>query len=127
MSTAINTSTQATSVADILERVLDKGVVVAGDIRIKLCDIELLTIQLRLVLCSVEKAKEIGLDWGNAPPPKVEEEKTEEAPPRLDASEMASRLAQLEEQLARMKQSAEPQPATATAPVPAKTKKQAAK
>ncbi len=51
------------SLADILERVLDKGIVIAGDIKIKLVDIELLTIQLRLVVCSVDKAKEMGMDW----------------------------------------------------------------
>ena len=49
--------------AEILERVLDKGVVIAGDIRIKLCDIELLSIQIRLLVCSVDKAREMGLTW----------------------------------------------------------------
>nr|WP_275889025.1 gas vesicle protein [Desulforhopalus vacuolatus] len=47
----------------MLERILDKGVVIAGDIRISLVDIELLTIQIRLVICSVDKAKEMGMDW----------------------------------------------------------------
>jgi hypothetical protein len=51
------------NLADILERVLDKGVVIAGDIRINLLDIELLTIKLRLIIASVDKAKEIGIDW----------------------------------------------------------------
>ena len=49
--------------AEILERVLDKGVVIAGDIRIKLCDIELLTIQIRLLVASVDKAREMGMTW----------------------------------------------------------------
>jgi hypothetical protein len=49
--------------SDVLERVLDKGVVIAGDIKIKLVDIELLSIQIRLVICSVDKAKEMGMDW----------------------------------------------------------------
>ena len=49
--------------AEVLERVLDKGVVIAGDIRVKLCDIELLTIQIRLLIASVDKAKEMGLTW----------------------------------------------------------------
>ena len=49
--------------AEILERVLDKGVVIAGDIKIKLCDIELLTIQIRLLIASVDKAREMGLTW----------------------------------------------------------------
>ncbi len=56
-------SLESTNLADLLERVLDKGIVIAGDIRIKLVDVELLTIQIRLVICSVDKAKEIGIDW----------------------------------------------------------------
>jgi len=51
------------TLADVLERVLDKGVVIAGDIKIKLVDIELLTIQIRLIIASVDKAREIGMDW----------------------------------------------------------------
>ncbi len=53
----------STNLADILERVLDKGVVIAGDIQINLLDIELLTIKLRLLVASVDKAKEMGIDW----------------------------------------------------------------
>lgn len=56
-------SIDTTSLADLLERVLDKGIVIAGDIKIKLVDVELLTIQIRLVVCSLDKAKEVGLDW----------------------------------------------------------------
>jgi Gas vesicle protein len=48
---------------DVLERVLDKGIIIAGDIKIKLIDVELLTIQIRLVICSIDKAREIGMDW----------------------------------------------------------------
>jgi len=59
MSHAVESST----LADVLERVLDKGIVIAGDIRVKLVDIELLSIQIRLVICSVDKAKEMGMDW----------------------------------------------------------------
>jgi hypothetical protein len=51
------------SLADVLERVLDKGMVIAGDITINLLDIELLTIKLRLLVASVDKAKEMGIDW----------------------------------------------------------------
>ena len=60
---AVQSSTRGDTLADILERVLDKGVVIAGDIRISLVDIELLTIQIRLVICSVDKAVEMGMDW----------------------------------------------------------------
>ncbi|KJY45809.1 MULTISPECIES: gas vesicle protein [unclassified Streptomyces] len=56
------------NLADILERVLDKGVVIAGDIRINLLDIELLTIKLRLVVASVDRAKEMGIDWWEQDP-----------------------------------------------------------
>ena len=56
-------SLQSSNLADLLERILDKGIVIAGDIRINLVDIELLTIQIRLVICSVDKAKEMGMDW----------------------------------------------------------------
>jgi hypothetical protein len=56
------------NLADILERVLDKGVVIAGDIAINLLDIELLTIKLRLVIASVDKAREIGIDWWQSDP-----------------------------------------------------------
>lgn len=56
-------STGSTNIADLLERVLDKGVVIAGDIKVSLVDIELLSIQIRLVICSVDKAKEMGMDW----------------------------------------------------------------
>lgn len=56
-------STDATNLADILERVLDKGIVIAGDIRIQLADVELLNIKIRLLISSVEKAKEIGISW----------------------------------------------------------------
>jgi hypothetical protein len=53
----------AANLADILERVLDKGIVIAGDIQINLLDIELLTIKLRLLVASVDKAREMGIDW----------------------------------------------------------------
>jgi hypothetical protein len=53
----------ATNLADVLERVLDKGVVIAGDIRVNLLDIELLTIKLRLIVASVDTARRIGLNW----------------------------------------------------------------
>ena len=56
-------ATNTSNLADILERVLDKGIVIAGDIKIKLVDIELLTIQVRLLIASVDKAREMGMDW----------------------------------------------------------------
>lgn len=56
-------SVQATNLADILERVLDKGVVIAGDIKVCLADVELLSIKIRLVIASVDKALAIGINW----------------------------------------------------------------
>jgi hypothetical protein len=62
-SSALPGRTETTNLADILERVLDKGIVIAGDIQINLLDIELLTIKLRLLVASVDRAKEMGIDW----------------------------------------------------------------
>jgi hypothetical protein len=61
-------STDSTNLADLLERVLDKGLVIAGDIKIKLVEVELLTIQLRLVVCSVDRARELGMDFWTTNP-----------------------------------------------------------
>jgi hypothetical protein len=54
---------QPQGLADILERILDKGIVIAGDIRVNLLDIELLTVKIRLLVVSVDKAQEMGIDW----------------------------------------------------------------
>src|SRR2546423_11542387 len=81
------------NLADILERVLDKGIVIAGDIQINLLDIELLTIKLRLLIASVERAQEMGINWWESDPAlssdarKLEEEN----------EDLRSRLERLEE------------------------------
>src|SRR2546423_9169274 len=62
------TPSSGSSLADVLERVLDKGIVVAGDVAINLLDIELLTIKLRLLIASADKAKELGIDWWSRDP-----------------------------------------------------------
>ena len=54
---------QSTSLIDILDRILDKGLVVAGDVRVSLANVELLTIRIRLLVCSIDKAEQIGLNW----------------------------------------------------------------
>jgi hypothetical protein len=59
---------QPDSLADILERVLDKGIIIAGDIRVNLLDIELLTVKIRLLVVSVDKAEEMGIDWWKSDP-----------------------------------------------------------
>jgi hypothetical protein len=81
------------NLADILERVLDKGIVIAGDIRINLLDIELLTIKLRLIIASVDKAKEMGIDWWEDDPALSS---------RARRSELARENAELRERLERM-------------------------
>src|SRR5437899_1390509 len=57
------TNNRVSGLVDVLDRVLDKGLAVAGDIKISLAEVELLTIRIRLIVCSIDKAQEIGLDW----------------------------------------------------------------
>ncbi len=57
------TSLQTTNLADLLERILDKGIVIVGDIKIDLVEVELLTIKIRLLIASVDKAKDLGINW----------------------------------------------------------------
>jgi hypothetical protein len=80
------------SLADVLERVLDKGIVVAGDITINLLEIELLTIKLRLLIASVDKAREIGIDWW-------EHDEALSGGKRSDRRELENRVQRLEELL----------------------------
>jgi hypothetical protein len=87
---------QSSSLSDVLERVLDKGIVIAGDIKIKIVDIELLSIQIRLVICSVDKAKEMGMDWWVNNPVFCSQ------PPQ---GQLEASLAKLDERLARMEAS----------------------
>ncbi|MGI5176702.1 gas vesicle protein [Dactylosporangium sp. CA-152071] len=65
---ALGTGHQPTNLADILERVLDRGLVIAGDIQVNLLDIELLTLKLRLVIASVDTARQLGIDWWETDP-----------------------------------------------------------
>src|SRR3954469_1675073 len=60
--------TRSHGLVDILDRVLDKGLVIAGDIKINLANVELLTIQIRLLVCSIDKAQQIGLNWWQSDP-----------------------------------------------------------
>ena len=68
MSQAIKSSTNGSSLADVLERVLDKGIVIAGDITVSVGSVELLSIRIRLLVASVDKAKEIGINWWESDP-----------------------------------------------------------
>ena len=60
---AVERAAGGSSLIDVLDRVLDKGLFVGGDIKISLAEVELLTIRIRLIVCSLDKAREIGLDW----------------------------------------------------------------
>ncbi|MEU7278291.1 gas vesicle protein [Streptomyces sp. NPDC045431] len=86
------------NLADILERVLDKGVVIAGDIKINLLDIELLTIKLRLVVASVDRAKEMGIDWWESDPALSSGARQREL--ARENEELQRRIAELEERTA---------------------------
>ena len=92
---SIQQSTNSSTLADILERILDKGIVIAGDIKIKLVDIELLTIQIRLMIASVDKAKEMGMDWW-VNNPAFNKNAAAAAGELSEVAELKTRLAQLE-------------------------------
>lgn len=83
---------------DILDRILDKGLVVAGDIKINLANVELLTIQIRLLVCSIDKAEEIGMNWWRTDPnyaaPMIENRDVAALSAKLDA--LASKLDSIE-------------------------------
>src|SRR5580704_3617666 len=63
MPTSLMEGHRSAGLVDLLDRVLDKGLVVAGDIKVSLAEVELLTIRIRLLICSIDKAEQIGLDW----------------------------------------------------------------
>jgi len=95
--TQVQSSGGPANLADILERVLDKGIVIAGDIQINLLDIELLTIKLRLLIASVERAQEMGINWWQSDPTlsssaKELEEENEDLRARLERLERAAGL-----------------------------------
>ena len=92
-------STDSSTLADVLERILDKGVVIAGDIKINLVDIELLTIQIRLLICSVDKAQEMGIDWWTTNSYLNSRPKQQVESQELDT--LRARIADLEQDLAR--------------------------
>ena len=64
----VPTVSGTTNLLDILDRILDKGLVIAGDVRVSLANVELLTIRIRLLVCSVDKAEQIGLNWWKTDP-----------------------------------------------------------
>ena len=63
MSSVVEGHGRSTGLVEVLDRILDKGLVIAGDIKVSLAEVELLTIRIRLLVCSIDKAEQIGLDW----------------------------------------------------------------
>jgi len=90
-------ATESTNLADILERVLDKGIVIAGDIRILIADVELLTIKIRLMVASVDKAMEMGINWWQQD--SYLSSKAKETETEKENAVLKKRLDQLEEKI----------------------------
>ena len=100
-------SSQSATLVDVLDRILDKGLVVAGDVKISLANVELLTIRIRLLVCSIDKAEQIGLNWWQYdrsllqpavpdPPAPTAAPETETA---LQVQRLEARIAELERRL----------------------------
>ena len=90
-------ATNATNLADILERVLEKGIVIAGDIKIQIADIDLLTIKIRLLVCSVDRAMEMGINWWETD--SFLSSKAKEADMEKENADMKKRLEKLEQKV----------------------------
>ena len=90
---------QPAGLADVLELVLDKGVVIAGDIQINLLDIEVLTIKLRLLIASVDKAREMGIDWWESDPALSSGGKSDGDGNGRSRGDLERRVAKLEQRL----------------------------
>src|SRR6266568_673413 len=89
---------QPQGLVDILDKILDKGLVVAGDIKVSLANVELLTIQLRLVICSIDKAEAIGINWWRSN--RFYSSDAAALPP-AEVDDLKARITQLEQQVAR--------------------------
>jgi hypothetical protein len=100
--------TRTHGLVDILDRVLDKGLVIAGDIKINLANVELLTIQVRLLICSIDKAEQIGLNWWRNDPRLTMVGGGVAASTLAGTADMEARLARIEEQLTRIAAGSQP-------------------
>ncbi len=94
----ITHTTNSATLADILERVIDKGVVIAGDIKVNLADVELLNIKIRLLICSVDKAVELGINWWQNDP--LLSSNAEVQTLRKENEELKEKLTELEKAVA---------------------------
>ena len=93
---------RASGLVDVLDRVLDKGLVIAGDIKISIAEVELLTIRIRLMVCSIDKAEQIGLDWWK-----------HDRHLSVGAKELAAENEELRERIRRLEAQVEAPPGTA--------------
>ncbi len=105
ISAPAKTNVSGSSLADILERVLDKGIVIAGDITVSVGSVELLSIRIRLLVASVDKAKEIGINWWESDP--YLSGRTQEL--MVANQQLLQRVTSLEQELAEMKTKALPE------------------
>jgi hypothetical protein len=94
------TPSRSQGLVDVLDRILDKGLVIAGDVRVKLANVELLTIQVRLLICSIDKAEQIGLTWWKTDPLLAGDPSAELV--RRENEELRARLRALEERMAQL-------------------------
>ncbi len=109
---AIGTSTSSSSLADVLERVLDKGIVIAGDISVSVATTELLNIRIRLLIASVDKAKEMGINWWENNP-----HFSAQSQSLIDANrQLQQRVESLENELRSLRLPPANQPVSATSP-----------
>lgn len=94
----LNEQATSATLVDLLDRVLDKGLVVAGDVSISLANVELLTIRIRLLVCSIDKAEQIGLNWWRFEPRLARPDGESLAP--AEVTRLEQRIAELERRLA---------------------------
>lgn len=98
---------QGANLADLLERILDKGIVIVGDVRVNLLDIELLTIKLRLLVASVDRAKEMGIDWWEHDPSLSSKARQKEVDGQGDREQLEEENRRLRERLAALEAGAD--------------------
>src|SRR5687767_15572468 len=91
---------ESATLVDLLDRVLDKGLVVAGDVKISLANVELLTIRIRLLVCSIDKAEQIGLNWWRYDQSLVHQSSANSPSQAETITRLEARIAELEQQLA---------------------------
>ncbi|HXG90682.1 MAG TPA: gas vesicle protein [Vicinamibacterales bacterium] len=103
--------TRSTGLVEVLDRILDKGLFIGGDIKISLAEVELLTIRIRLIVCSLDKAREIGLDWWM-----YDRHLSPGRSGAADRDQLEQRIAELERMLGAAPPEAEVRPYTARPP-----------